>query len=163
MTACPKMLAANPDRRMRFVSLDGGMITKTFSQVHEDVAQLMSELSSSGIGAGDLVGLLGPNTYEWAIADLALIGLRCVSVALPAEGKIEPIELREMTERYRLSALLVTRAVPIAQSCRPPPRCLRRGRCGSARPAGRARTARNCPQRSSLSRSPPGPRAARRA
>ena len=84
----PQMLAANPDRQLRFVSLDGGMITKTFSQVHADVAGLMSELSSSGIGAGDLVGLLGPNTYEWAIADLALIGLKCVSVALPAEMNV---------------------------------------------------------------------------
>ncbi len=42
-----------------------------------------------------------------------------MSVALPAEGKIEPIELREMTERYRLSALLVTRAVPIGTELPP--------------------------------------------
>jgi len=108
----PQMLAASPDRQLRFVSLDGGMITKTFSQAHADVALLMSELSASGIGAGDLVGLLGPNTYEWAIADLALIGLRCVSVALSAEAKVGPADLREMIERYRLSGLLVTRAVP---------------------------------------------------
>jgi long-chain acyl-CoA synthetase len=108
----PGLLAASPDQRLRFVALDGTMLTKTFAQALADVEALMAELDASGIGPGDLVGLLGPNTYEYAIADLALIGLRCVSVALAVEGRPRPDELRELTERYQLAALLVTRAVP---------------------------------------------------
>lgn len=108
----PEMLADNPGRRMRFVSLDGGMITKSFAEMHADVTQLQSELRSAGLEAEDLVGLLGPNSYEWAIADLALLGMRCVSVAIASEGQIGPDDLRELTERYQLAALLVTRVVP---------------------------------------------------
>jgi long-chain acyl-CoA synthetase len=106
------MLAANPGHRVRFLSLDGRLVTRSFADMHADVAQLTAELREAGLRAGDLVGVLGPNSYEWAIADLALLGLACVSVAVPAEGTVQPDQLRELTERYRLSALLVTRAVP---------------------------------------------------
>jgi long-chain acyl-CoA synthetase len=112
-------LAANPDRHLRFLSLAGSLVSKSFADVHADVARLMSELRSSGIGAGDLVGLLGPNSYEWVVADLALLGLECVSVALPVENRIQPDDLRELSERYRLSALLVTEAVPAGSELAP--------------------------------------------
>ncbi|HEV2377242.1 MAG TPA: AMP-binding protein [Streptosporangiaceae bacterium] len=112
LASLPELLAANPGHRVRFLSLDGELLTKSFADMHADVTQLMSELQTAGIKAGDFVGVLGPNSYEWAIADLALLGLACVSVALPVERNVQPDELRELTERYRLSALLVTRAVP---------------------------------------------------
>src|SRR4051794_18985608 len=87
-------LATSPGRQMRFLSLDGTLVTESFADVHANVVRLMEELRSSGVGAGDLVGLLGPNSYEWVVADLALLGLGCVSVALPADNRPQPQELR---------------------------------------------------------------------
>lgn len=112
-------LTEHPDRRMRFLSIDGTLVTKEFSEVHADVERLMSELRACGVGAGDAVGILGQNSYEWVVADLALLGLECVSVALPAERGALPADLRQVCERYDLSALLLTR--PAAAGTELPP------------------------------------------
>ena len=106
-----QLLSANPDRRMRFSALDGSLVTKTFADVHADVVTLMSELRACGLGAGDLVGIAGPNSYDWVVADLALLGLACVSVALPVEtGEVRAAP--ELAEKYQLSAVLLTQPVP---------------------------------------------------
>ncbi|MGW7489041.1 AMP-binding protein [Streptomyces sp. NPDC054786] len=111
-------LAARPGRKMRFLSLDGTSVTRSFSEAHEDVDRLVSELRTCGIGAGDKVGLIGPNSYEWVVADLALLGLECVSVALPGE-RGEPVDAAHLCEKYDLCALLLT-APPAAGSQLPP-------------------------------------------
>ncbi|MCK7624968.1 AMP-binding protein [Streptomyces sp. RS10V-4] len=111
-------LAAHPDRQMRFLALDGTLVTKKFSAVHADVERTISELRASGIGAGDKVGILGPNSYAWAVADLALLGLECVSVALPAE-RGEPVDAAHLCAHYDLSALLFS-APPAAGTELPP-------------------------------------------
>ncbi|MCT9008492.1 AMP-binding protein [Streptomyces rhizosphaerihabitans] len=103
-------LPAYPDRRMRFFSVDGKSVTKTFPEVYDDVLRLMSELRDCGVGAGDLVGVAGPNSYEWVLADLALLGLECVVVALPVERQEEAAEL---AEEYQLSAVLLTKGPPV--------------------------------------------------
>ncbi|WP_255950802.1 AMP-binding protein [Streptomyces odontomachi] len=105
-------LAAHPERVMRFLSLDGTLVTKSFADVHEDVDRLVAELTACGIGAGDTVGILGPNSYEWVIADLALLTLRSVSAALPAEQNAQPMDPEQLCAQYDLSALLLTRALP---------------------------------------------------
>lgn len=107
-----KNLAEHPDRRMRFFAIDGRMVTKTFPEVHDDVVRLMDELRDRGVGAGDLVGIAGPNSYEWVVADLALLGLGCVSVALPLERRTDAATMDELAGRYGLSALLLTQAPP---------------------------------------------------
>jgi long-subunit acyl-CoA synthetase (AMP-forming) len=103
-------LERHPDGRMRFLSLDGSLITKTFPEVHADVVQLMAELRDLGVEAGDLVGLTGPNCYDWVVADLALLALECVSVALPGERGIDLEAVAEAAEKYGLSAVLVAGA-----------------------------------------------------
>jgi long-chain acyl-CoA synthetase len=112
LSSLHEKLAAHPDRQMQFLYLDGSYVARSYRDVHADVIQLMSELRACGLGAGDLVGLLGPNSYEWVIADLALLGLRCISVALPAQTRPRPEDVPALAERYQLSALLITRAVP---------------------------------------------------
>jgi long-chain acyl-CoA synthetase len=114
-----RKLAAYPDRRLRFLSLAGDEVTRSYAEVHADVAALMAELRGCGIGAGDRVGILGPNSYGWVLADLALLGLECVSVALPAKRRLEPADAEQLAERYGLSVLLVTQALP-AGTARPP-------------------------------------------
>jgi len=110
-------LAAQPGQQLRFIGLDGKLLVRTFGQLHADVLELMAELRSSGLAEGDLVGLLAANCYDWMVADLALLGLRCVSVALPVEaaaGGAAPVDAGELLQRYELSALLVGRTVRLA-------------------------------------------------
>ncbi|MDT9687057.1 AMP-binding protein [Streptomyces sp. P9(2023)] len=106
-------LTEHPDRRMRFLSIDGKLVTKTFAEVHADVIRLMAELRASGLGSGDLVGIAGPNSYEWVVGDLALLGLECVSVALPLERRTDAATVGELAETYGLAAVLITRALPV--------------------------------------------------
>lgn len=121
-------LSTHADRHLRVMSLDGKLLTKSFSEVHDDVVQMMSELQSCGLGPGDMVGLLGSNTYEWAVADLALMGLECVSVALPPDPSGHPIAARALAERYHLSALLLTKGVRLDGDAPPEVAVLGQGR-----------------------------------
>ncbi len=106
-------LAHYPDRQMRLVSAVGTVEVKTFSQLHAGVTLLMSRLRNCGVVAGDLVGIMGPNSYEWVVADLALLTLGCVSVALPVQTMDDHVETSAIAERYELSALLVSKMLPI--------------------------------------------------
>lgn len=110
LSSLHEKLAAHPDRRMRVLYLDGTLVSRSYAEMNADVAVLMAELCSCGVVAGDLVGLLGPNSYEWAIADLALLGLRCIPVALSADPTVGAADVADMAQRYRLSAVLITRA-----------------------------------------------------
>jgi long-chain acyl-CoA synthetase len=44
---------------------------KNFSQVHDDVAKVACYLRSLGLKPGSRVGILGKNSYEWILIDLA--------------------------------------------------------------------------------------------
>lgn len=103
-------LLAHPNRRMRFCGLDGKLVTRTFTEVHGDVSALADALRAAGLGAGDLVGVAGPNSYEWVLADIALLALGCVPVALAVEGAGAPSPV-ELADKYHLNALLLTTAL----------------------------------------------------
>jgi long-subunit acyl-CoA synthetase (AMP-forming) len=91
-------LLEHPHQRIRDVRADG-IREVTFAQCHEDVVQLCARLRAAGIGAGTVVGIHGGNSYEWLVADLALIHVGCVSVAIPTAYE------RPIHRRY-VSALL---------------------------------------------------------
>ncbi|GAA2206661.1 AMP-binding protein [Nonomuraea monospora] len=112
-------LAEHPGQRMRFLSRDGGTLVKTYAEIHDDAVKLMGELRDSGLGAGDLVGVLGPNSYEWILADLALLALGCVPVAIPAENRSGAAQIGGLVGAYRLAALLLTQ--PLPDGAAPPP------------------------------------------
>lgn len=112
-------LAVNPDRTMRFVARDGGTVVRTAGEMHADVVALIDELRSCGLGAGDPVGVLGPNTYEWVLADLALLALRCVPVAVSLDRMTTSEAVAAALERYGLVAALVT-GLPALRESTPP-------------------------------------------
>lgn len=53
--------------------LNGKKLIKKFSEVYVDVAKVAAWLASKNIGKGDRVGILGKNSYEWIIIDLACV------------------------------------------------------------------------------------------
>jgi long-chain acyl-CoA synthetase len=104
-------LLHHPDRQLRFVS-HGTVVAKTFSQLHSDVTLLMGQLRACGLVEHDLVGLMASNSYDWIVADLALLTLQCIPVAIPVDETTTPIATSAVSDRYSLSALLVSRSVP---------------------------------------------------
>ncbi|MGW1073730.1 AMP-binding protein [Streptomyces sp. NPDC002537] len=85
------------------------IVRSTYGRVREDVLAACAALESAGVVPGTHVGILGENSYEWIVADLALIRLRAVSVALPVETHRDtaPEELRSA---YGLGLLLMSRS-----------------------------------------------------
>ena len=47
-----------------------------------DVAHLAAGLRNLGVRRGDRVALLGETRYEWAVSDLAILGLGAITVPL---------------------------------------------------------------------------------
>lgn len=107
-------LLRHPNRQLLFLSHGGGISAKTFSRLHNDVSALIGQLGACGLGAGHLVGLMAPNSYDWIVADLALLTLKCIPVAIPAEDTAAPVATGDICDRYSLAALLVSRSVSIA-------------------------------------------------
>jgi long-chain acyl-CoA synthetase len=63
----------------------------THAELLEQVERLAQGLSSLGIGAGDAVALLLPNSPEWVVSLLAVTGLRAIAVPLNPQFKPEEI------------------------------------------------------------------------
>lgn len=101
-------LATNSISTFRFIARDGGEVVRSAPAMHRDVEDLIGELRSCGLATGDLVGVAGPNSYYWTVADLALLALGCIPVALAIDGAITPDALTGAIDRYGLSAALVT-------------------------------------------------------
>ncbi len=88
-------------------------MAKTFSQLHSDATLLMGQLRACGLVEHDVVGVMAPNSYDWIVADLALLTLRCIPVAIPVDEIRSPVATSAISDRYSLSALLISRSVPI--------------------------------------------------
>ena len=114
LTTLYENLAAHPERAARFVGIDGKLVRKSFADMHADVIAVMAELRACDLGARDVVGLIGPNSYDWIVADLALLGLDCICVALSVETPSEQVDTDALLDRYGLCALLVGRGVRTA-------------------------------------------------
>ncbi|WP_043661146.1 AMP-binding protein [Nocardia thailandica] len=109
-------LDRHPDARITVCTRDGRERVRTFAELRRDVGAAMRVLERAGLSAGDFVAILSPNSYEWIVADLALLTLGCVPVALPAEYRPgDPADLEELASRYALSAVLVAAKVPIRE------------------------------------------------
>lgn len=77
-------IASRGDRpAMRYRS-SGGWKEITWREVAERVRDLSSALVDAGIAEGDRVAILASNRPEWTIADLAVLGVRGVSVPIHA-------------------------------------------------------------------------------
>jgi long-subunit acyl-CoA synthetase (AMP-forming) len=99
-------LLRHPQRQLTFYGRDGRPAKKTFEELHADVEALAAELVTTGASSCSILGLAGPNGYDWIVADLALLAIGCVSVAFP-EAMLDR-DLDELRQRYALDGLLVT-------------------------------------------------------
>lgn len=76
-------------------------------EIAADVRRAAEELRGWGLRPGMRVGLFGPNSYQWVVRDLALLSLRCVSVALPESA---PQLLEGLVAQHEVSLCLCARS-----------------------------------------------------
>jgi acyl-CoA synthetase (AMP-forming)/AMP-acid ligase II len=86
--------------------IDGasGAIT-TYAELADQVARTASGLASEGIGKGDAVGLLGPNTPSWAVAFHAVVSLGALVV--PLNPLLTPGEVAKQLQLAHAKAVIV--------------------------------------------------------
>jgi acyl-CoA synthetase (AMP-forming)/AMP-acid ligase II len=86
--------------------IDGasGAIT-TYAELADQVARTASGLASEGIGKGDAVGLLGPNTPSWAVAFHAVVALGALVV--PLNPLLTPGEVATQLQIAHAKAVIV--------------------------------------------------------
>ncbi len=94
-------------RRITFQRLDGAS-SMTLAELHLAAERLARGLRALGIGDGDRIGILAPNSPEWVLLDLAALRLKAVTCGFEP-GKFEPGA--ELLDRYRLAVLFTDRSV----------------------------------------------------
>jgi long-chain acyl-CoA synthetase len=82
---------------------DGIKKEKIFSDVYADVTKAASFLTQQSVSRGNRVGILGKNSYQWVVIDLACICSGFVTVPLEPNHLVE---LDELIQEYELSIVL---------------------------------------------------------
>ncbi|MCA9718388.1 MAG: AMP-binding protein [Myxococcales bacterium] len=85
---------------------------RTYAELRVDVDEASAALERAGVTRGMRVGLLGDNSYEWVVYDLALIGLGVNVVALSDFDEVVTESLEAARDRYGLNLLLVDERAP---------------------------------------------------
>jgi len=75
-----------------------------FLELSERVEALAQALRREGLGPGMVVGLCGPNSWQWMLQALAVQSIGCV--LLPLSTRLREAELRDILERSRACAVM---------------------------------------------------------
>lgn len=80
----PKQVAFQfkPGNRWRMV---------TFSQFHEECERVSMGLASLGVTQGDHVAILSSTRYEWSLCDMAILGVRALTIPIYPSNTAEDI------------------------------------------------------------------------
>lgn len=100
-------LASFPENSITFYDKSGVAVSKRYPEVRADILQGVERLRQWGVEPGMRVGILGSNSYEWVVYDIALAQLKCTSVAFPEEFSLQTSS--ELIEKYELGLLLLSR------------------------------------------------------
>lgn len=79
---------------------------RTYAGLSADVSEAAALLRSSGIGAGHRVGILGENSYEWVVYDLACMAVGAVSVGM-LEDELLSRSIDDLVGLFGLAALAI--------------------------------------------------------
>jgi len=82
----------------------GGAVT-TYAELADRVARTAAGLAAGGIGKGDPVGLLGPNTPSWAVAFHAIVALG--AIVTPINPLLTPAEVAKQLQSAGAKAVIV--------------------------------------------------------
>lgn len=83
----------------------GVRLTKNYSEIYDDTLKLLSFLSTIKVKRGERIGILGSNSYEYIILDLACVLGGFISV--PFHEKDFQNEVEDLCVRYDLSLIFL--------------------------------------------------------
>jgi long-subunit acyl-CoA synthetase (AMP-forming) len=68
---------------------NGTVVSRTFLEFFEDVTAVADRLRAVGVGPQHVLGLQGPNSYEWLVWDLATLEIGAVLQVFSEESNLE--------------------------------------------------------------------------
>ena len=102
---------ANPNGVCFHSETANGWRAHTHGEFQADIIAAASALWHQGVRKGDCIGLLGPPSYEWEVADKAIMYLGAISVGLDSNATSET--LAEVIEEAGIRALFVEDAAQL--------------------------------------------------
>ncbi len=84
---------------------EGHLRWHTWQELATDIQSMADGLAKSGVGQGERVAQYAPNSYEWILADLAILSLGAVHV--PLHASLIPRQALELFERADARLLIV--------------------------------------------------------
>jgi long-chain acyl-CoA synthetase len=100
-------LAELPDRRLLRYER-GGIAETTYPALGADIRAVAGELAEAGVQPRMHIGLLGENSYEWVVCELALLSLDAVTITFPVE-EFRGSTCEQLQRDYALNVLLLSR------------------------------------------------------
>jgi long-chain acyl-CoA synthetase len=73
------------DRHVYFLLEQGTVGQRSFVELAAEVGELVDHLRLQHVGPGWRVGIVGPNSIDWLVWDLALMEIGCTVIAFPDE------------------------------------------------------------------------------
>ncbi len=92
---------------------NGAYVNVSSAEAAEQVASLRAGLAGLGIGRGDKVAILSENRVEWALTDLAALGLGAIDV--PIYSTLLPDTIRYILKDCRPKAICVSTTAQAAK------------------------------------------------
>jgi long-subunit acyl-CoA synthetase (AMP-forming) len=86
----------------------GKLVSVSYPELQADVRRAAAELAAAGVESRMRVGLLGENSYEWIVCDLALLSLGAITITFPTE-EYKDLSSERLQEEFALHALLLSR------------------------------------------------------
>jgi long-chain acyl-CoA synthetase len=87
---------------------------RTFPELKCDVEAAVRRLQDAGINSGMRIGILAKNCHQWIVYELAIIEMRCVTVALVDEVVTKGLEAA--AEKYGLHLIVTDRELSVRSS-----------------------------------------------
>jgi amino acid adenylation domain-containing protein len=107
LTKIMERLSSFPEHGISVYNGDGQLERKTYPTVKADINNAINQLRAWGVEPSMRVGILSTNWYEYIIFDIALLELRCTTVAFPEEFANKTS--RQLIEQYDLNLLLLAK------------------------------------------------------
>lgn len=97
----PEALRNNGVNMVEFYQ-DNEYMTKTYSEVYMDVMKTLAFLNGHGLSKADRIGIIGSNSYEYMVADLAIIAGGYISIPFPEKDFKNQIDSLHKTYALKL-------------------------------------------------------------
>ena len=134
-----QLLLSNPAARSMHPALRGPDLELSYGELTDAVRSLARQLAGAGVGAGDRVALILPNSCEYVVAFLAITAL--AAIVVPIDPGAGDERQRQIVDDTRPRLCLVEREPPADTPARHAIRIDRANkdlRCAPPLPSGRA-------------------------